>query len=83
MRRTGQQRLNNKLRGANLTDAILTSPNPDLADATSAYLDVKDLTSANFTRTRWPPAVTVPEGWERDLNSGLLGRASGELSDAR
>jgi pentapeptide repeat protein len=64
------------LRQANLTDAILTGPDPNQADVTSAYLEAATLTDANLTRAKWPPSVRVPEGWKRDPDSGLLGRAS-------
>ena len=52
------------LTGALLTGADLTGPFTALVPA--------DFTGADLTGVRWPPHVAVPEGWERDTDSGRL-----------
>lgn len=54
------------LTGANLRSAVLTGAN----------LTGANLSGANLTGARWPRNVSVPQGWVRDRNSGLLRRAS-------
>jgi hypothetical protein len=55
---------------ANLTGAILTC-----ADLTGAILTDAVLDGVDFTGAFWPSAATVPEGWQRDSDSGRLKRA--------
>jgi hypothetical protein len=75
---------------SDLTDADLTRADLTDADLTDARLTDSDLTDANLTgtttltgatftgadldRALWPPDVTVPEGWQRDADSGRLKR---------
>jgi uncharacterized protein YjbI with pentapeptide repeats len=73
------------LTSANLTSANLTSahlPDTDLtgadltgANLTGANLTGANLTDANLTRARWPLHISVPPGWVRNPDSGLLKRA--------
>lgn len=59
------------LRYDNLTDANLRS-----AVLTGANLAAANLSGAKLTGARWPLNASVPQGWARDRNSGLLRRAS-------
>jgi hypothetical protein len=58
------------LSGANLTRAILIR-----ADLTSADLNRANFTGAHLTGALWPPNAVVPDGWQRDADSGGLKRA--------
>jgi uncharacterized protein YjbI with pentapeptide repeats len=51
-----------------------TLPGADLtrADLTHAVLDTADFTGANLTDARWSSHATIPEGWQRDNDSGRL-----------
>jgi uncharacterized protein YjbI with pentapeptide repeats len=70
------------LTGANLTGANLTGANLTGADLTGANLTGANLTGANLTRAHlalatfagalWPSDTEVPEGWQRDADSGRL-----------
>jgi hypothetical protein len=74
------------LTGANLTGAHL--PYTDLsrakfiradlagADLTGAKLTGADFTGADLTGALWPTGAAVPEGWQRDTDSGRLKRAT-------
>ncbi|HCU93989.1 MAG TPA: pentapeptide repeat-containing protein [Actinobacteria bacterium] len=55
------------LAGANLTGADLTG-----ADLGAAILTRANLTGVNLTGAYWPRGVTVPVGWQRNPDSGLL-----------
>jgi hypothetical protein len=57
------------LTGANLTDADLST-----ADLTNAKLTGVTLTNADLTDVLFPATETIPEGWERDSDSGRLKR---------
>lgn len=75
------------LTGAYLTQADLTGTDltgTDLTGATlsGAYLTRADLSGADLTNTLWLPAGIVPEGWERDTDSGRLKRADTHPGDA-
>ena len=70
---------------ANLSGADLTGANLLGADFTGAQLSGwpdlgeievpgPELTDANLTDALWPSYADVPEGWERDSNSGRLTR---------
>jgi len=70
------------LGGADLTGAVL-----DRAILTSACLTGAVLTSTRFARADltdaiWPEDERVPEGWERDANSGRLLRAGAASAPA-
>lgn len=58
------------LSGADLGDAMLPG-----ADLTGANLAVTRFTGAILTGADWPPDVKVPEGWQRDTDSGRLKKA--------
>lgn len=67
------------LDGADLDDADFTGADLTGADFTGPFTDrvAGDFTDADFTGAdlsdaRWPPHVVVPEGWERDTDSGRL-----------
>ena len=68
------------LTGADLTGAMLAGATLNGADLTDADLSGADLTrSTDFTgakldRAIWPRNAVVPEGWERDTDSGRLRR---------
>jgi Pentapeptide repeats (8 copies) len=69
------------LTGAIFTDADLTGADLTDADLTGADLPGADLEGVIFTRTILIDAELndpIPEGWERDSESGRLKRASGE-----
>ena len=70
---TGAHLLYTDLTGANLTGANLTG-----ANLTGANLTGANLTGANLTRVRWPLHISVPQGWVRNPDSGLLQRARGK-----
>jgi uncharacterized protein YjbI with pentapeptide repeats len=63
---TGTDFTDANLTGADFTDALLAD-----ADLTRAIL-----TGANLTNARWPSHATVPEGWQRNTDSGRLNRAN-------
>ena len=58
------------LSGANLTGATLIR-----ADLTGADLTGVRLTGADLTGALWPPGAVVPDGWQRDADSGGFKRA--------
>jgi len=60
---------------ANLDAADFTGANLTRADLTHAVLDTTDFTGANLTGARWASHATIPEGWQRDNDSGRLSRA--------
>jgi uncharacterized protein YjbI with pentapeptide repeats/membrane protein YdbS with pleckstrin-like domain len=65
------------LTGANLAGVTLTDANLSFADLTSANLTSANLTRVNLSRVYltdavWPPDAAVPEGWQRDSDSGHL-----------
>jgi len=60
---------------ANLDAADFTGANVTRADLTHAVLDTTDFTGANLTGARWASHATIPEGWQRDNDSGRLKRA--------
>ena len=65
------------LTGANLTGADLSDVNLTRADLTEADLTEADLTGANLTEAHltgafWPADTAVPEGWQRDAETGGL-----------
>jgi Pentapeptide repeats (8 copies) len=64
------------LRYDNLTSANLRSANLAGANLSGAKLTGVQLTGANLTKARWPRYATVPQGWARDRDSGLLRRTS-------
>ena len=64
------------LTGADLTRADLTD-----TDLTGADLTGADLTGANLTGALWPPDAVVPEGWQRDTDSGGLNRIGTDSDD--
>jgi Pentapeptide repeats (8 copies) len=66
--RTGAE-LGSPLRSANLTGASLVG-----ADLTGARLMGVDLTGADLTHALLPPPMVVPEGWQRDADTGRLER---------
>src|SRR5215467_5990841 len=60
-----------------LTGADLTGTRFPQADLTGANLTGANLTEAQFTGAdlsgaRWPSSAEVPEGWQRDTDSGRL-----------
>lgn len=57
---------------ANLDAADFTGANLTRADLTHAVLDTADFTGANLTDARWSSHATIPEGWQRDNDSGRL-----------
>jgi uncharacterized protein YjbI with pentapeptide repeats len=59
------------LKGADLTGAHLSGANFSHADLTRA-----NLTGAQLTGAIWPTDVEVPEGWQRDTDSGRLKRTA-------
>jgi hypothetical protein len=60
------------LTGANLLGADLTGATLSAADFTGADLSGARLAGADLTGARWPADTPVPEGWERDADSGRL-----------
>ena len=58
--------------GADLTHAFLARADLTGADLTHADLTDANLTGADLDRALWPPDVAVPEGWQRDADSGRL-----------
>ena len=58
------------LSGSDLTRATLTG-----ADLTGADVTGVRLTGADLTGALWPPGAVVPDGWQRDADSGGLKRA--------
>ena len=67
------------LTGAHIGDANLTGANLTRANLTGTWLTGSDLTDAVFTdanlsHANWPADVVVPEGWQRDPDSGRLKR---------
>ena len=65
-----------------LTGAILKRANLTGANLTHADLTDANLTNAKLTGARWPWHATVPEGWQRDTDSGLLKRADTKADGA-
>jgi hypothetical protein len=63
------------LTGADLTGAYLSYTELTGANLTGAKLTGAKLTGANLTGARWPLHISVPQGWARNLDSGLLQRA--------
>jgi uncharacterized protein YjbI with pentapeptide repeats len=63
------------LRGADLSYATLTYADLRYADLSGADLDGADLDNA-----AWPADTPVPEGWERDADTGRL-RAAGTSAE--
>jgi Pentapeptide repeats (8 copies) len=45
------------------------------ANLTGANLRSARLAGANLTGAAWPHGLTVPEGWQRNPDSGRLARA--------
>lgn len=64
------------LRYDNLTSANLRSANLAGANLSGAKLTGVKLTGATLTNARWPWYATVPQGWARARDSGLLRRTS-------
>jgi pentapeptide repeat protein len=60
---------------ANLTHADLTSADLTDADLTHADLTSADFTDADLTDAKWPLDAEVPQGWQRDGDSGQLKQA--------
>ena len=60
------------LTGANLTGADLSDVNLTRADLTEADLTGANLTEAHLTGAFWPADTAVPEGWQRDAETGGL-----------
>jgi Pentapeptide repeats (8 copies) len=74
------------LHSANLTDASvvfadLRGAELTHADLTGAFLSGADFAGANLDGVLWPPDVSVPSGWQRDVNSEHLIREHGSSSD--
>jgi hypothetical protein len=63
------------LKGAFLQGAMLAGARLVGADLTDADLTFAILEDADLTRVSWPRTEPVPEGWERDADSGHLVRA--------
>jgi Pentapeptide repeats (8 copies) len=64
------------LTGADLTDAHLPYANLTRADLTGANLTGADFTGADLTGALWPTGAAVPQGWQRDSDSGRLKRVT-------
>jgi uncharacterized protein YjbI with pentapeptide repeats len=60
---------------ANLTYARLYRANLTKANLDRANLTKANLNKANLTGASWPPDAEVPEGWQRNNDSGRLNRA--------
>ena len=69
---TDAQLLGAHLKGAFLEGAMLAGARLVDADLTDADLTFAFLEGADFTRVRWVRTARVPEGWERDADSGQL-----------
>jgi hypothetical protein len=67
---------------ANLTDANLTDANLIYADLTDANLTRTNLTDAKLIGAVWPVNAAIPEGWQRDADSGRLKQADTNSGDA-
>ena len=63
------------LSGAYLTGANLSHANLFAADLTHADLDLARLTGADLTGVSVQQDAVIPEGWQRDTDSGRLKRA--------
>jgi uncharacterized protein YjbI with pentapeptide repeats len=66
--------------GANLQSAVLMGADLHKADLFDAKLDDANLfgaklDGANLTDATWPLDAEIPEGWQRDADSGRLKRA--------
>jgi hypothetical protein len=62
---------------ADFGDRVLFDVDPtDDARFLDADLTGADLTGADLTGAVWPPHAAVPEGWQRDTDSGRLKRAN-------
>jgi len=64
------------LTGANLTVTQLNGAMLKDANLTGANLALTQLTGAELTGANWPLVANVPEGWQRDTDSGRLKRAN-------
>jgi hypothetical protein len=60
------------LRQADLTDTNLSHADLTRANLDRANLDRANLDRANLTGALWATDAPVPEGWQRDANSGRL-----------
>ncbi len=67
---------------ADLTSANLTSANLTLAMFSGTNLTGANFTGANLTYAIWPPDAVVPDGWQRDTDSGRLKRADTDSGDS-
>jgi uncharacterized protein YjbI with pentapeptide repeats len=75
-----------RLVGAQLNDAWLDGADFTGADLTSArllgaHLDGADFTDADLTDAYWSAEARIPEGWQRDAESGCLKRANTSSGD--
>jgi uncharacterized protein YjbI with pentapeptide repeats len=64
------------LGGADLTEAVLYAADLTGASLRDANLTRANLTGADLTGAVWGLDQEVPEGWQRDTNSGRLKRVS-------
>jgi hypothetical protein len=64
--------------GAYLSGALLTGAYLHGADLTGADLDRANFTRADLTGATWPADAAVPEGWQRDPESGRLNQVSSD-----
>ena len=71
------------LTGAHLPYTNLTHANLTHANLTSADLSSADLTGADLTGALWPTGAAVPEGWQRDSDSGRLKRVTTSPTGSR
>jgi hypothetical protein len=69
--------------GADLTGAVLDRAFLNSADLTGAVLTNARYARADFTAAIWPEDAKVPEGWERDVDSGRLRRADAAAASAQ
>jgi hypothetical protein len=68
--------LHTDLTEADLTGANLTGADLSTADLTDVKLTGAKLTNADLTDVLFSPTGTIPEGWERDSDSGRLTRTT-------
>jgi Pentapeptide repeats (8 copies) len=68
--------------GATLTDADLSGADLFNASFEGADLTRVNLDDANLTAAIWPSTAEVPEGWQRDTDSGRLKRPESNSGDA-
>jgi len=72
-----------RLIGANLTGVVLDRALLNSADLTGAILTNARYARADFTAVIWPEDAKVPEGWERDADSGRLWRTDAASTSAQ